>query len=82
MESFFSLFMALLIGGIALYAGLSIVRVGRKVHGWPAVPGTIVDRGVVLSTEGAVSTPGRRFRAMIRYTYAVDGQTREAPKGQ
>ncbi|MFN3429908.1 MAG: DUF3592 domain-containing protein [Candidatus Sericytochromatia bacterium] len=80
MESFFSLLMALLIGGIALYSGISLVRTDRQVRGWPTVPGTIVDRQVVQSTVGAVSTPGRRYRAMVRYTYVVGGQAYEGDK--
>jgi hypothetical protein len=79
-ENFFALVMALLIGGMALYAGLSIVRTGRKVRAWPTVPGTIIRRDVMPSTVGAASTPGRRYRAMVRYTYVVDGQTYEGDK--
>jgi hypothetical protein len=72
--------MAWLIGGIALYSGLSILRANRQVRGWPTVPGTLVERGVVPSTAGSVSSPGRRHRAMVRYTYVVDGRPYEGDK--
>lgn len=77
MENILSLLMALLIGGLALYSGLSLRRAGRKVRDWPTVPGTIVERGVEQSAVGSVSTPGRRYRAKVRYTYVVDGRSYE-----
>lgn len=80
MENLLTLVMALLIGGGAMYAGLSIVRAGRHVRGWPTVPGTVIDKQAVPSAVGSVSTPGRRYRALVRYAYVVDGRRYEGDK--
>lgn len=80
MESLIAFVFSLLIGGVAFFSGLNILRAGRRVERWPTVAGTVVERDVVLSTVGAVSTPGSRYRARVRYTYVVDGVTYEGDK--
>jgi hypothetical protein len=80
MESILTIIFSLLLGGVALSVGLKILRVRRQVKQWPTVVGTVVDRGVELSSVRPVSTPGSRYRATVKYTYEVAGQHYEGDK--
>lgn len=75
MESIFAILMALLLGITALSVGFKTVRVSRQVKRWPTVPGTVIERAAELSAAGTVDTSGARYRAAVRYTYDVAGQT-------
>lgn len=79
-ESVAAILLALLIGAASIYGGVSLLATRRRVEGWPTVTGTVIDRGVELSAVASPSTPGSRYRAIVRYAYVVNGQRYEGDK--
>lgn len=63
----------MVIGGVAVVAGIVLLVKGARIRGWPVAPGRITERGVGPSTTTGASRPGRYFEPRVRYDYSVEG---------
>jgi hypothetical protein len=65
----------LVIGGVALVAGIVLLSISSKIRGWPVARGRIEERSVGPSTTTGASRPGRYFEPRVAYSYSVEGKT-------
>ncbi|HEX8162168.1 MAG TPA: DUF3592 domain-containing protein [Pyrinomonadaceae bacterium] len=64
---------ALLIGGVGLWTGISLLRKRAVLDGWHTTTGRVIERGTVRATTGT-SPPAFGHAALVKYVYQVGGR--------
>lgn len=73
---------AIILGSSAYFALMGMISLIHmfRLSRWPSVIGELHEEGVNRSGIGAMSPDERENRAMVRYTYSVDGVTYESDR--